>query len=70
MGKRLLAPNLVRDFDGEAELGPLLLLGQDVAFLGGSKAALRRYRELVERREFARLLQPFTAVYVPFTLLR
>src|SRR6267142_2850181 len=51
MEKRLLPPHLVRDFDREAELGPLLLLGQDVAFLGRSKAALRRDRELVERRD-------------------
>src|SRR3954470_8983865 len=57
MEKRLLPPDLVGDFDREAELGPLLFLGQDVAFLGRGKAALRRHRELVKRREFGGLFE-------------
>src|SRR5258705_2601484 len=57
MEKRLLSPHLVGNFDREAELGPLLLLGQDVAFLGRGEAALRRDRELVEWGEFGSLLE-------------
>src|SRR3989442_234927 len=44
---KLLPPHLARDIDRQLQLGPLLFLGQDVAFLGRCKAALRRYRELV-----------------------
>src|SRR5882757_633125 len=54
----LLPPHLIGDVDRELQLGPLLFLGEDVAFLGGSKAALRRYRELIERCEFGCLFQP------------
>jgi hypothetical protein len=35
-------PHLVRDIDGELQLGPLLVLGEDVAFFRRSEAALRR----------------------------
>src|SRR3569832_2691381 len=38
----LPAPHFLCHFDREAELGPLLFLGQDVAFLGRGKSALRR----------------------------
>src|SRR5205823_10383992 len=56
--KTLLPPHLVRHIDRELELCPLLLLGKEVAFLGRGKAALRRYRELLQRHEFTCLFQP------------
>ena len=37
---------------------PLLLFGEDVALLGRGEAALRRQRELVERRELRGLVEP------------
>jgi hypothetical protein len=52
----LLPPHLGGDLDGEAQLGPLLVLTEDVAFLGGSEAALRRQRQLFQRREFRRFV--------------
>src|SRR6266851_8844988 len=54
----LLPPHLFRDIDREPQLRPLLLLGEDIALFGRGKAALRRYRELIQRHELARLLQP------------
>src|ERR1700675_3948911 len=53
-----LPPHLARDLDGKPELRPLLLLAEDVALLGRGEAALRRYRELIQRHEFARVCQP------------
>ena len=38
---RSLPPHLVRQFDDHAQLGPLLVLRQNVAFFGRGKAALR-----------------------------
>src|SRR5215471_21579543 len=52
-----LTPHLIRDFDGEAELGPLLLLGEDVALFRRGEAALRGERELLERRELRGFLE-------------
>src|SRR3977135_4604502 len=54
----LFAPHLFRAIDREFQLRPLLFLGEDVALFGRGEAALRRYRELIERHELARLLQP------------
>src|SRR5215469_1375169 len=48
------SPDLVGEFDDHAQFRPLLFLGQDVAFLGRSEAALWREAELLERSEFAR----------------
>ena len=45
------------DFDDHLELGPLLVLGQHVAFFGRGEAALRRQGELVEAGELCRLLE-------------
>ena len=39
-----------------AQLRPLLVLGQRIAFLGRGEAALRRKAELIERRELRRLV--------------
>src|SRR5262249_43789660 len=64
----LLPPHLAGDLDGEAQLGPLLFLREDVAFLGRGEAALRRQRELFERREFRRLVQPAPDVVLPLQL--
>ena len=49
----LLPPAGNRDL---VQLRPLLVLSEDIAFLGRGKAALRRHRKLVERREFRGLL--------------
>src|SRR5690242_21962455 len=53
---RSLAPDLFRELDAAGELGPLLLLGQQVALLGRGEAALRRQAELLERGELRRLV--------------
>src|SRR5258707_2608956 len=50
-----LPPNLVRNLNNLAHLRPLLLLGQNVAFLGRGEAALRAQRQLLQRRELRRL---------------
>src|SRR5450759_268001 len=42
----LLPPHIVRQFDNHLQLGPLLILGQHVAFFGGGEAALRRQAQL------------------------
>src|SRR6478672_12305087 len=52
----LLPPHLVRQLDHHPELGPLLVRGQHVAFLGRGKAALRRQAKLFERDVFGRFL--------------
>src|SRR4029077_2393815 len=41
----LPAPDLLGQFDREPEFCPLLVLGEDVAFLGGGETALRRQRK-------------------------
>src|SRR5262245_17149026 len=51
-----LAPHLAGNLDDHAQLGPLLLLGQHVAFLAGGKAALRAQAQLVEVDESCRLV--------------
>src|SRR5260370_21374023 len=51
-----LRPHLARHFDAAAELGPLLVLGQQVALLGAGEAALRREAELFEGCELRRLV--------------
>src|SRR5436190_15113056 len=43
-----LAPDLVGDLHDPPQLRPLLVLGQDIALLGGGEAALRREAELIE----------------------
>src|SRR6188508_2678839 len=60
-----LSPHLFRQLNDHAQLGPLLVLAQQVAFLGGSKAALRREAELLERDVFGSLVDaPFEVVRV------
>src|SRR5262249_9292317 len=49
-------PYVSGDLDDPRELGPLLVLGKRVAFLGRGKAALRRETELIERSKLARFL--------------
>jgi hypothetical protein len=38
----LFPPHFTRDIDHEFQLGPLLVFGEDVAFFGRGKTALRR----------------------------
>src|SRR3569623_1160063 len=52
------APNHLRHLDDHPQLRPLLVLGERVALLGRGKAALRRQRQLLERRELRRLVDP------------
>ena len=43
----------------EMERDPnVFLLGEDIAFFGGSKAALRRQAQLIERHIFRRFIDP------------
>ena len=49
----IAAPDLVRNFDDHAQLGPLLILGQHVAFFGRGEAALRRQAQLLKRYKFS-----------------
>src|SRR5437660_874957 len=49
-------PHLVRQRDDHPELGPLLVLAQQVALLGRGKAALRREAELVRSDVFCGLV--------------
>src|SRR6185312_4898513 len=53
---RSAPPDLFRQLDDHAQLRPLFVGGENVAFLGRSKSALRRERELVERHDPGRLL--------------
>src|ERR1035437_7272622 len=53
---RSSAPNLVGELNNHPQLGPLLFLGQHVAFFGGGEAALRRQAQLIERDIFGCLL--------------
>src|SRR4051794_19663942 len=55
-GESSLRPHLVGELDDLAHLGPLLVLREDVAFLGAGEAALRAERELLDRCEFRRLV--------------
>src|SRR4051812_48621832 len=56
--RRSLFPHLVGELLDHAKLRPLLLLGEDVALLGGGEAALRRQAELLQRSELGRLVDP------------
>ena len=49
-------PDLLGHFDDEPQLGPLLVLGQRVAFLGRSEAALARKAKLLDIAELRRLI--------------
>src|SRR4029077_1775841 len=53
---RILSPDLFGDLDDHAQLGPLLFLGQSIAVLGRSEAALRRESQLPDVDELRRLL--------------
>src|SRR5215831_15750667 len=45
-------PNLICDFHDHRELGPLLVLGEHIALLSGSEAALWRKAQLIDVGEF------------------
>ena len=53
-----LPPNLICQFDDHPQFRPLLLLGENVSFLGGGKTALRRQAKLIERNIFRRFVDP------------
>src|SRR6202012_5534911 len=65
---RSSTPDFVGDLDREPQFRPLLFLAQDVAFLGGGEAALRRQRELIEGGEFGGLFQTALDVVLFFQL--
>src|SRR5262249_14191473 len=50
------SPHLIRQLHDPPQLRPLLVLGQDIAFLARGEAALRGEAELVEIDEFRRLV--------------
>src|SRR5215470_1992647 len=50
------SPHLVGDLDDHAKLRPLLLLGEDIAFLGRGKAALGREAQLLDIDVFGRFV--------------
>src|SRR5580693_3227886 len=52
----LTSPHLARDVTDHAQLGPLFVFGEDIAFLGGGEAALWRQAELVEIGELGGFL--------------
>src|SRR6185312_3596718 len=54
----LLAPDFFGDLHHFAHLGPLLVLGEDVALFRRGEAALRRERHLFHRHELRRLVEP------------
>src|SRR3954467_14078007 len=49
-------PNFVGNLHNHAQLRPLLLLGEGVAFLRGGETALRRQTELLEIHVFGRFI--------------
>src|SRR5215203_2168081 len=52
----LLAPDFFSQFHDHPQLRPLLVLGENIAFFGGGKAALRRQAKLIERGILGRLV--------------
>ena len=50
------APDFLGKLHDHAQLRPLFVLGEDIAFLGGGEAALRRPAEPVEIGEFGCLV--------------
>src|SRR5579864_1599360 len=52
----LCSPDFLCDLADHLELGPLLVLGEDIAFLGRGEAALRRQAKLLEIGEFGGFL--------------
>src|SRR5919108_2039498 len=61
-------PHFAGDVGDHPQFRPLLVLGEDIAFLGGGKAALRRETELLERSKFARFVD--AAFYIVLLLER
>src|SRR5919108_664768 len=53
---RSSSPHFTGDIDDHPQFCPLLLLGEDIAFLGRGEAALRGQTELLERSELARFI--------------
>src|SRR4051794_11660205 len=51
-----LAPDLLGHLNAEPQLGPLLLDGQQIAFLGAGETALRADRQLLQRGVFRRFV--------------
>src|SRR5215510_15279550 len=49
-------PHFLGELDNLAHLRPLLVFGEDVAFLGAGEAALRTQGKLLQRGEFRRLV--------------
>ena len=57
-GRRSLPPDFLRYVDDEAQLRPLLFLGESVALLRRGESALGREAQLVERRVARRFVDP------------
>src|ERR1700683_1961027 len=61
-------PIFVRELHDHAQLRPLLLFGQDIAFFGRGEAALRRQAQLIERHVFGGLVDAALDVVFLFQL--
>src|SRR5882724_3757762 len=61
-------PDAVRQIDDHAQLGPLLVLAQHIALLGGGETALGREAELLGRHEFGSLVDAALEVVLLFKL--
>src|SRR5215472_17512525 len=57
-GEDYSPPHFLGNLHDHAQLRPLLLLGQDVAFLGRGEAALRGEAQLIDGHIFCRFVDP------------
>ena len=62
----LIGPDFFCNLFNERQLAPLVLIGDKIAFLGGSEAALRAERQLLERHIFGSLTDTRDNVFLLF----
>jgi hypothetical protein len=62
----VIPPNFLCELHDHTQLRPLFLLGKDIAFLGGGKAALGREAQLLEPHVFRRLIDAPLDVILAF----
>ena len=55
----LFTPHFASRIRDQSQLGPLIILGEQVAFRRRGKAALRADCELLEREHFSGFVNPF-----------
>ena len=64
----LIGPDFFCNLLDERQLAPLIRIGHKIAFLGGSEAALRAERQLLERHIFGSLADARDNVFLIFQL--